>query len=52
MESGRLAQEIAPVIVPQRKGYDLIIDTDEHTRPNTSAEALAALKAPFRQGGR
>lgn len=49
--NGRLAQEITPVTIPQRKGDDLVVDTDEHPRPNTTAEQLAKLKAPFRQGG-
>ncbi len=37
--SGRLAREIVPVAVPQRKGDPLIVDTDEHPRV-TSLEAL------------
>jgi len=43
--SGRLAAEIAPVTIPQRKGEPVIVDRDEHPR-ETSAEALAKLK-PF-----
>lgn len=46
---GRLAEEIVAVTVPQRKG-SVVVDTDEHPR-ETSTEALAALKAPFREGG-
>lgn len=48
--TGRLAQEIAPVTIPQRKGEAIIVDTDEHPRL-TSLEKLAALPTPFRQGG-
>ncbi len=48
--SGRLAQEITPVTIPQRKGEALVVDRDEHPR-QTSLEKLAALKAPFREGG-
>lgn len=51
LESGRFAKEITAVTVPQRKSDGLIIDTDEHPRPGTTLEALAALKAPFRPGG-
>ena len=51
MENGRLAKEITPVTIPQRKGDPVIVDTDEHPRPGTTAEALAKLKAPFRAGG-
>jgi acetyl-CoA acyltransferase len=50
MESGRLAKEITPVTIQGRKG-DTVVDTDEHPRPDTTAEQLAKLKAPFREGG-
>ncbi|WP_155645627.1 acetyl-CoA C-acyltransferase, partial [Erythrobacter donghaensis] len=49
-ESGRLAAEIVPVSIPQRKGEPLIVDTDEHPRM-TSIEALSALKPIVRPGG-
>ncbi|NOX40364.1 MAG: 3-oxoadipyl-CoA thiolase [Alphaproteobacteria bacterium] len=48
--SGRLAQEITPVPIPQRKGPPLLFDTDEHPRL-TSLEKLATLPTPFRQDG-
>ncbi|MEO8141669.1 MAG: 3-oxoadipyl-CoA thiolase [Sphingomicrobium sp.] len=48
--SGRLAAEITPVSIPQRKGDPLIFDTDEHPR-QTSLEALAKLKPIVRDGG-
>lgn len=48
--SGRLAQEITPVKVRQRKGDPVVVDTDEHPR-DTSLEKLAKLPAPFREGG-
>ncbi|MDP2085090.1 MAG: 3-oxoadipyl-CoA thiolase [Gemmobacter sp.] len=48
--SGRLAQEIAPVSIPQRKGDAVVVDRDEHPRA-TTIEALAKLPAPFRKGG-
>jgi acetyl-CoA acyltransferase len=48
--SGRLAKEITPVTIPQRKGDPVIVDTDEHPRA-TTLEKLAALRAPFREGG-
>ncbi|MGD9863398.1 MAG: 3-oxoadipyl-CoA thiolase [Pseudodonghicola sp.] len=48
--SGRLAKEIVPVIIPQRKGDPIVVDTDEHPRA-TTIEALAKLAAPFREGG-
>jgi 3-oxoadipyl-CoA thiolase len=48
--SGRLAEEIAPVAIPQRNGDPKVVDTDEHPRA-TSMEKLASLPAPFREGG-
>jgi 3-oxoadipyl-CoA thiolase len=44
-KSGRLAAEIVPVSIPQRKGDPVVIDRDEHPRA-TTIEALASLK-PF-----
>ncbi|HEU4410927.1 MAG TPA: 3-oxoadipyl-CoA thiolase [Polyangiaceae bacterium] len=49
-ERGRLAREIAPVRVAGRRG-EAVVDADEHPRPDTTPEALAALPAPFREGG-
>ena len=48
--SGRFAQEITPVTIPQRKGDPIVIDTDEHPRA-TTMEVLGKLATPFRQGG-
>ena len=42
--AGRFTDEIVPVRIPRRKADDLVIDTDEHPRPDTSAEALARLR--------
>jgi acetyl-CoA C-acetyltransferase len=47
--SGRLAKEILPVTIPQRRGEPVVVDTDEHPRA-TSLEALARLK-PINPGG-
>ncbi len=49
-ENGRLAKEITPVTIPSRKGDAVVVDRDEHPRA-TTMEALAKLKAPFREGG-
>lgn len=43
-QSGVFAEEIVPVTVPQRKGDDLVVDTDEHPRADSSVEALAGLR--------
>ena len=50
-ESGRFAKEIAPVSYQPRKGDKVVIVQDEHLRPQTTLEALAKLKAPFRANG-
>ncbi|MFC4297479.1 MAG: 3-oxoadipyl-CoA thiolase [Castellaniella sp.] len=42
--AGRFADEIVPVRIPRRKADDLVIDTDEHPRPDTTAEALTRLR--------
>jgi acetyl-CoA acyltransferase len=47
--NGRLSKEITPVVISTRKG-DVVVDQDEHPR-QTTLEALATLKAPFRNGG-
>ncbi|WP_170390806.1 3-oxoadipyl-CoA thiolase [Ruegeria arenilitoris] len=43
-QAGVFAEEITPVTIPQRKGDPLVVDTDEHPRPGTTAEKLAGLK--------
>ena len=49
--NGRLAREITPVTIPQRKGDPIIIDKDEHPRGDTKLESLARLPTPFRKDG-
>lgn len=51
MKSGRLAQEIVPVSIPQRKGAAIIFDRDEHPRPETKLDDLAKLRPVVREGG-
>lgn len=51
IESGRFQDEIIPVPIPQRKGDPIIMDTDEHPRPDTTLEGLAKLKPAFRKNG-
>ena len=43
-EDGLFAEEIVPVSVPQRRGDPVVVDTDEHPRPDSSMEALARLR--------
>ena len=51
MREGRFAEEIVPVTIPRRRGEAVVVDTDEHPRPETTREALAALPPAFRTGG-
>ncbi len=51
IESGKFAEEIVPVPIPQRKGDPLLVSRDEHPRPDTSMEALARLRPAFRKDG-
>ena len=51
IESGKFKDEIAPVTIPQRKGDPILVDTDEHPRPDTTPEKLAKLSAAFKKGG-
>ncbi|HMU13859.1 MAG: 3-oxoadipyl-CoA thiolase [Bacteroidetes bacterium] len=50
-DNGRLAREIVPVSIPQRKGDPLLVAQDEFLRPGSTIEGLAALKPAFRKNG-
>lgn len=45
------AEEITPVIIPRRKKVDLVVDDDEHLRPQTTLADLTKLRTPFRENG-
>jgi acetyl-CoA C-acetyltransferase len=47
IDGGRFVEEIAPVTVRDAKGRETVVDTDEGPRRDSSAEALARLKAVF-----
>ncbi|QCK85481.1 3-oxoadipyl-CoA thiolase [Phreatobacter aquaticus] len=49
--SGYFAEEIVPVTIPGGKAGPIVVDKDEHPRPDTTAETLAKLKAFVRQPG-
>src|SRR5215813_6608831 len=49
--AGFFAEEIVPVEVPGGKAGPFIVDKDEHPRPDTTLDALAKLKTPFRTPG-
>lgn len=50
-QNGRLAREIAPVELPQKKGDPVLFDRDEFVKPGTTAEGLAKLRPAFRKDG-
>jgi acetyl-CoA acetyltransferase family protein len=47
----RAREEIVPVIIPRRGGDPVVVETDEHPRPDTSLEKLTALRPVFRTNG-
>ncbi len=51
IKDGRLADEIVPVSIPQRKGEPILVETDEGVRPGTTMESLAGLKPAFDKDG-
>jgi acetyl-CoA acetyltransferase family protein len=51
IDSGKSAEEIVPVPVPQRRGEPILVTTDERPRRDTSIESLARLKPAFRKEG-
>ena len=51
MTDGRFKDEIVPVLVPQRKGDPILVDTDEYPRAGTTTAKLAALKPAFKKDG-
>jgi acetyl-CoA C-acetyltransferase len=50
IKAGRLADEISAVTIPSRKG-DVVVETDEGVRPETTVESLARLAPAFSDGG-
>lgn len=50
-EENRFKDQIVPIQIPQKKGDPIIFDRDEHGRPNTTLEGLAALAPAFKKGG-
>jgi len=49
--AGLFKDEIVPVAVPAEKGDPLLVDTDEHPRPETKIADLQKLKPAFKEGG-
>jgi acetyl-CoA C-acetyltransferase len=52
LETGRFKDEIVPVVIPGKRGKpDVVVDTDEHPRPDTTMEMLASLPPAFKKNG-
>lgn len=51
IDSGKFAEEIVPVSIPQRKGDPIVVSIDERPRRDTTMESLALLRAAFRKDG-
>lgn len=51
IKAGKFTREIVPVDVPQKKGAPVRVTQDEHPRPGTTVEKLAALRAAFAKDG-
>ncbi len=51
IKDGRLADEIVPVSIPQRKGDPVLVETDEGVRPGTTMDSLGSLKPAFAPDG-
>jgi 3-oxoadipyl-CoA thiolase len=51
IDSGKFADEILPVLIPQKKGEPITVSQDERPRRDTTLESLAKLKPSFKEGG-
>ncbi len=49
--AGKFRDELVPVVIPQKKGDPVLVEKDEHPRPDTTLEQLARLKPAFRAQG-
>lgn len=50
-DAGKFTDEIVPVVIPQRKGEDIVFEEDEYIRGGTTAEKLAKLRPAFKRDG-
>ena len=50
IEEGRFKSQIVPITIKSRKG-DVVFDTDEHGKPNTTLESLAKMRPAFKKDG-
>jgi len=50
-ENGKLAEEVVPIVIPQRKKEAIVFDKDEFMRPTTTTETLSKLRPAFKKEG-
>ncbi|HBW14434.1 acetyl-CoA C-acetyltransferase [Proteiniclasticum sp.] len=51
MADGKFKDEIAPVMIPQRRGEPLVVDTDEYPKKGVTVDSLAKLRPAFKKDG-
>ena len=51
MADGKFKDEIVPVLIPQRKGDSVVVDTDEYPKPGTTMETVGKLRPAFKKDG-
>jgi len=51
IKAGKFVDEIVPVVIPQRKGDPVVVDTDEYPKFGTTYEGLSKLKPAFKKDG-
>ena len=51
MADGKFKDEIVPVLIPQRKGDPVVVDTDEYPKPGTTMETVGKLRPAFKKDG-
>lgn len=51
MAEGKFKDEIVPVVIPQRKGDPIVVDTDEYPKAGVTAEKLAKIRPAFKKEG-
>lgn len=51
MADGKFKDEIVPVLIPQRKGEPVVVDTDEYPKPGTTMETVGKLRPAFKKDG-
>lgn len=51
LKNNRFAEEVTPVVIPQRKGDPVVVTVDEYPRPGVTAESIGGLRPAFKKDG-